>query len=205
MAKTREDFKNKLVGYIEDAWAMENQIVQVLERQVDELADFPEFQTRVRQHIEETKLHRKRMAERLSAYGKHPDESITSNIKGVVGGLVGMAAGALEGLRADTLAREVRDDFVTENLEVAAYTMLIASARAYGDTETVQAAEANLREDIQMQRWLADRLADAALLSLDKQGIPVPADERQPALDEADAQLRVVFEPLPGLGAKAGS
>ncbi|HEY9720414.1 MAG TPA: DUF892 family protein, partial [Oscillatoriaceae cyanobacterium] len=200
MAKTREDFKNKLMGYIEDAWAMENQIAQVLEGQIKDLESFPEFQTRIRQHLEETKLHRKRMAERLSAYGRQPTERLTSEIKGVVGGLLGMATGALQGMRADTLAREVRDDFVTENLEVAAYTMLIACARAFGDDETVQAAEANLREDIQMQRWLADRLSDAALLSLDQQGIPVPAGDRQPALDEADAQLRVVFEPIPGLG-----
>ena len=59
--------------------------------------------------------------------------------------------------------------------------MLIATARAFGDDDTVRAAELNLRDEQEMQRWLAQHLGEAALLSLQQDGITVPAAALQHA------------------------
>jgi ferritin-like metal-binding protein YciE len=170
----------KLIAYIQDAYAMENQIVQVLEQQVAQTEQVPDIQARIEQHLEETRLHRDRMAARLQAYNQDP-----SAIKGLGSALMGNMMGLMQGMRPDSLARTARDDYVTEHLEIAAYILLITSARAFGDEETARAGELNLRDEIAMQNWLAQNLPDVCLRALEQEGVAVPANAwaaaRQPS------------------------
>lgn len=166
---TDTKLQEKLVKYIEDAYAMENQIIQTLQRHVDQAKDFPTVQSRVREHLAATEQHKQRMEARLKAYGKSP-----SNIKEALSSFMGSTVGAMSGTRTDTLAMNARDEYVTEHLEIAAYTLLITAARALGDEETVRACELNLRDEIDMQTWLAQHLPEAALLTLQQDGITIP-------------------------------
>jgi ferritin-like metal-binding protein YciE len=168
------DQRHKLVAYIQDAYALENQIVQVLEQHAKQAADFPQIQAQIQRHLEETKQHRARMEARLQAYGEQP-----SAIKDMGSTLMGGMAGAMAGLRPDTLARNARDEYVTEHLEIAAYVLLITSARAFGDEETVQAAEMNLRDEIAMQQWLAQNLPLVCLLTLQQEGLTISPAAQQ--------------------------
>jgi hypothetical protein len=102
-------------------------------------------------------------------------------MKEAVSSFMGNTVGAVSGARTDTLAMNARDEYVTEHLEIASYTLLITTARAYGDEETVRACELNLRDEIEMQTWLAQHLPEAALLTLQQDGITIP----QPAWDLA--------------------
>lgn len=164
-----DKLKDKLVKYIEDAYTMENQIVQTLQRHVDQAKDFPNIQARIREHLAATEQHRTRMEQCLKSYGKSP-----SGLKGALSSFMGNTMGAMGAARTDTLAMDARDEYVTEHLEIATYTMLITTARAYGDEETVRACELNLRDEIEMQTWLAQHLPEAALLSLQQDGITIP-------------------------------
>jgi ferritin-like metal-binding protein YciE len=164
-----EKLKDKLVRYIEDAYAMENQIVQTLQRHVEQAKDFPTVQQRIREHLAATEQHMRQMEARLKAYGKSP-----SGVKGALSGFMGTTAGAASGTQPDTLVMNARDEYVTEHFEIAAYTLLITAARAYGDEDTVRACELNLRDEIDMQSFLAQHLAEAALLTLQQDGITVP-------------------------------
>jgi ferritin-like metal-binding protein YciE len=167
--QTDEKLKDKLVKYIEDAYAMEHQIVQTLQRHVDQAKDFPTVQQRIREHLAATEQHKQRMEDRMKAYGKSP-----SGMKEALSGFMGTTIGAMGGSRTDTLAMDARDEYVTEHLEISSYTLLITIARAYGDEETVRACELNLRDEIEMQSWLAQHLPEAALLSLQQDGITIP-------------------------------
>lgn len=168
-----DKLRDKLTTYIQDMYAVENQLVETLDKQVDQAAKFPAIQAKISQHLEATKQHRSRMEQRLQAYGESP-----STLKGIMSGMMGNITGAMSGMRSDVLAMYARDDYVAESLEVAGYRMLIATARAYGDEDTVRAAELNLRDDEEMQRWLGQHAAEAALLSLEQDGITIPADAR---------------------------
>lgn len=168
--------RDKLVTYIEDMYALENQIVEVLEKQVNSTSNFPEVQAMVRQHLEETKMHRSRMEQRLAAYNKKP-----SSMKGALSNVMGNVMGAMSGTRSDALAMTARDDYVTEHMEIASYGLLIATAQTFGDTETIQAAELNLRDEIRMAHWLEQHLAQAAMLSLQQDGISLPEGAMQSA------------------------
>jgi ferritin-like metal-binding protein YciE len=161
--------QDKLVTYIEDAYAMENQIVEALQKQMEQTRDVPTVQARIRQHLAATEQHRQRMESRLAAYDKRP-----SAVKGFLSNIMGNTQGVMSGARADALAMTARDDYMIEHFEIAAYTLLITTARAFGDEETVRACELNLRDEIDMQTWLAQHLPEAALLSLRQDGITVP-------------------------------
>lgn len=161
--------QDKLVKYIEDAYSMENQLVEALEKQVSLTSEFPTIQVRIRQHLAETEQHRQRMEARLAAYNKKP-----SAVKGALSAFMGTTQGFVSGTRADPLAMAVRDDYMIEHLAIGSYTMLITIARAFGDEETVRACELNLRDEVEMQAWLAQHLPEATLRSLEKDGITIP-------------------------------
>ena len=169
-----DKLRTKLIAYLQDMYALENQIVETLEKHAGQAKDDPEAQARIKEHLEATKLHRSRMEERLTAYGEQP-----STVKGAISNVMGAAMGAGGGVRPEALARDLRDEYVTEHLEIASYTLLIAMARAYGDQETVRAAELNLRDEFEMQRWLVLHLPEGALLALQQEGITIPPDAWQ--------------------------
>lgn len=161
--------QEKLVKYIEDAYALENHLVETLRKHAEQAQEFPAIQAKIRQHLAETEQHRQRMADRLAAFNRKP-----SAIKGALSAVMGNTVGVVSGARPDVMAMNARDEYVTEHLEIASYTLLIAIARAFGDEVTVQACELNLRDEIVMQQWLAQHLPEAALLSLQQDGIAVP-------------------------------
>lgn len=163
------DLKDKLVTYIQDAYAIENQIVDVLEKHIDDAKGFPDIQAMISRHLEETKQHRQRMEERLSAYNEKP-----SAVKGAASSLMGSLLGAVSGGRTDTLAKNTRDEYVTEHMEIAAYGLLMTTAQAYGDTETIQACELNLRDEVRMASLLEQQFPRVALLSLQQDKIDIP-------------------------------
>ena len=52
-----EDQKKTYLAWLNDAHAMELGLVSVLEKQVEDTEGVPEMQSRIRQHLEETKQH----------------------------------------------------------------------------------------------------------------------------------------------------
>lgn len=180
----------RLIAFIEDAYVMEEQIAQTLRRHIEQgSAAPPEVQRRMQQHLAETELQAKRMRQRLEAYGRDP-----SALKTTGGQIMGTLMGLLGAVRPDTLARNMRDDYVTEHLEIAAYTLLIAAARAADDQETIKAAEASLREEVVMAEFLSHHLPEALFRSLEQEGLAIPAPTHAEA--HQGPRLRIAFEPL---------
>jgi len=161
-----DNLRDKLITYLQDAHAMEHQIVQVLQGQVKDTEKYPQIQARVQQHLDETRMHEQRMADRLAAFNESPSttKSVGSNL---MGNLIGAAAGG----RTDALSKAARDDYMTEHMEIAAYELLIATAQAFGDMETIQAAQANLRDEVRMAAWLEEHLPETVVYSFQEDGI----------------------------------
>lgn len=167
-----EQIREKLVPHIQNAASLEKQVLEALEGHLKELDDhrdlFSDFQQQVRMHIDQTKQHRSRMEDRLKAYGADP-----SAIKDVGTSLLGNIMGTLAGARPDTVSRIVRDEYVSEHMEVAGYMLLITTARAFGEEETARAGEQNLRDEVQMQDWLLRNMPSICLRDLQRQGYDV--------------------------------
>ncbi len=161
--------QDKLISYLQDMYALEDHLVQVLGEHAQDAADVPVVQQHIEQHLEETQQHRERIKTCLQSYGKQPN-----GVKSALTGLLGKLTGVFSGARSDVLAMNARDEYVAENFEIASYAMLIATAQALGDQKTVQAAQLNLADEVRVAKWLECHTAEAALVSLQMDGIAIP-------------------------------
>ncbi len=160
---------DKLVSYIQDAYAMEHAAIETLQRHAEQAKDFPNVQAKLVEHLAQTREHRDRLGHCLAAHGQEP-----SSVKTTISTWAGAAVGALSGMRPDLVAMNARDEYVNEHLEIASYAMLMATARAYGDEGTVDAARRNLRDEVAMGEWLGAHIAEIGLLSLQDNNISIP-------------------------------
>jgi ferritin-like metal-binding protein YciE len=161
---TDKDIHDKLVSYIRDAHAMEKNVEQMLNAMIVTTQD-DVLRSRLESHKGETEHHAQRLAQRLEALGEN-----TSTSKDM-GAIVGSLAGGLQEIvRADKAAKNARDGFVTENLEIAAYELLERLAVRDGDHETAQVARRNKREEEAMREFFSsnwDRAIDLTLAEED--------------------------------------
>lgn len=185
MAKSNDDLRDKLVTYLQDAYAMENQIADTLDNHAKDADGFPDIQNLILRHLDETKQHRQRMEDRLNAYNEKP-----SGVKGAATSVMGNVMGMMSGSRTDTLAKNTRDDYTTEHFEIAAYGLLIATAQTYGDTATIQACEMNLRDEVRMASLLEQQFPRVALICLQQDHIDVP----QTMFQQSQATWRQIFD-----------
>lgn len=186
---SNSDLQAKLIEYLQDMYAVENQLVNTLQEHADDAADFPVVQAKIQQHLEETKQHRQRIEECLGRYGKQP-----SSGKSALTGMMGKLQGVLSGSRKDTLARNSRDDYVAENFEIVSYGMLIATAQAFGDQQTVQACQMNLRDEVNMAKWLETHTGEVALTALVQDGIAIPTSTITQIQQQANQQMLQLWQ-----------
>ncbi len=124
--------------------AMELQALQIMERQVDRLTDYPELVAALKAHIEETKVQRQRVENALALYDEDP-----STLKEGVLGLVGNLAAIAHTPAQDEVIKNNLANHAFENYEIAAYETLLvmASAAGHGD---VASFEESLKEEERM-------------------------------------------------------
>jgi ferritin-like metal-binding protein YciE len=184
MAK-HDTVRDELIAHLHEAYSMEGHLAQVLQEQLKNLGQYPQFQQRIQQHLDETKEHQDRMAQCLERMGKLPMQTRTP-LSGLMNRLEGVEAGQFH-----DLVQVGRDDYSAEHFEIATYTGLIALAHLFGDNETVRACEANLREDIVMALWLERHQPEAMLRSLQARGINVPDGAFAQEVGLAEERLRL--------------
>ena len=148
-----KDRKETLIGWLNDAYAMEKGIIPVLENHVKDAEKFPEIQTRMRAHLEQTK----RQADQVKMLVERLGGS-TSAVKTTMGTIGGFFSGMSTGAAPDELVKNALADYSTEHFEIACYRALIAGAQALGETEVVRVCEQILREEEEMARWLESNL-----------------------------------------------
>jgi len=160
-----------LIKALEDAYIMEAHLVQVLGEHAKDAEHDPLLRQKIEQHLRETEMHRDRLEQRLTALGAGKPA-----VKASVSSMIGQVLGGLAGARQTSLAKNVRDDYASEHLEIATYLELITLAQAVGDQDTVRAAQLNLRDELAMEQWLTQQLPEATLKSLEQEGVQVPGN-----------------------------
>jgi ferritin-like metal-binding protein YciE len=151
MAVSREN----LTGWLRDAHAMENQAIEILEKQANRFEHYPELRAKVRFHLEETHRHAERVERCLHQLGTD-----TSALKTALGKAVGTAQ-QLSGLfSSDEVLKSGIADYAFEHYEIASYKMLIAAAAEAGEDQVGNILEENLREEEEMAAWLAQHLPE---------------------------------------------
>ena len=160
-----DKLKQKLVNYIEDAHAMEQNVSMMLDSMIS-TTDDPEITEMLRHHKEETERQEQRLRERLDALGAG-----TSTRKQVQNIATALMKGATDQVRGDQAGKNARDGFITEHMEIASYQLLERLAVRAGDQETAEVARQNRAEEEAMARKIDanwDRFLD---LTLAEEGI----------------------------------
>jgi ferritin-like metal-binding protein YciE len=152
--------QQKLVDYVEDAHAMERNVSTMLTSMIS-TTDDPEIKKLLEDHKRQTEEHERRLRERLDAMG-----ASTSTIKemGGLGAALFKRVGDIA--RADKHAKNARDGYVTEHMEIAAYELLERLAKRAGDEETAEVARQNRSDEQAMAKKIEsnwDRFLDLTL------------------------------------------
>jgi ferritin-like metal-binding protein YciE len=136
-----DDLDGRLNTYLADVHALEGQSKKLLEKGRE--MDVPEaLRAALDHHLEETEGHLRKIETRLDERGATP-----SAIKDAALRLGALNWGAFFAAQPDTPAKLAGFAYAVENLEVAAYELLLRVARRAGDQETVTLAESILAEE----------------------------------------------------------
>jgi ferritin-like metal-binding protein YciE len=127
--------------------ALEMTAIELTERQVERLENYPEMAARLRQHHGESTEQAKRLEAILERHG-----TSSSSLKNTVTAAMGNVAAALHVPPSDEILKNTFANFAFEHQEIAAYTSLIAMAERIGDT----AAIAPLRQSLGEEQAMAD-------------------------------------------------
>jgi ferritin-like metal-binding protein YciE len=175
----------KLVQWLNEALAKEAELEAALTAHIA-LTEKQSYKKRLRQHLTETKAHKRNVAARIKKLGGSavagpslpgvPDAVGEAAGKAVaaVKTQVGTARAALND-ETETQLRNAQEELREEHVEIALYTRIIVFAEAVGDRETTRLAKAIRRDEERMAKFL-----DAELQRLVKQLVraQVPRDQR---------------------------
>ena len=157
----------KLVEYIDDAYAMEQNVLRMLDGMIGTTED-PQMKRSLERHKKQTERQAERLKERLRDHGSSP--SAVKEAGGVVGALM---KSVVDVARGDKAGRNARDGYATEHMEIASYEMLERVARMAGDKETAAVARQNREEEEAMARSIASKWKKIVELSLKEEGVRV--------------------------------
>jgi ferritin-like metal-binding protein YciE len=133
--------------------AVENQAIELLERQVARLENYPEMRDRMQRHIEESREQAKRLEELLASH-----DTSHSALKDTMMSLVGNLAALGHSTAPDEVVKNTFANFAFEHYEIASYSSLLTLAELAGDGAALAALNTSLREEKDMAQWIADHL-----------------------------------------------
>jgi ferritin-like metal-binding protein YciE len=161
MASTPKDV---YVSGLVNAHALEAQAVQMLERQVERLENYPEMEARMRHHIEESREQQGRLERILESLG-----TSHSSMKDMGLGLMGNLAALAHAPARDEVIKNTFANFAFEHYEIATYRSLVAMAKAAGDDGNVPLLRLCLEEEVAMAGWISDHLEEVSLAYLQRE------------------------------------
>jgi ferritin-like metal-binding protein YciE len=165
----------KLGDYVEDAHAMETNVLQMLDSMIATTTD-PKIRDELERHKDQTEKHEERLRRRLEALGR--STSLRKETQTLAGALM---KGVVDQVRGDKPGKNARDGFITEHMEIASYELLERLAERAGDSETAKVARTNRRDEEAMAKKIAGKWDKFLDLTLEEEGIDAPKPRRSTA------------------------
>ena len=158
MSSTTEKARDVFIVGLRNQHAVEKQAIELLERQVGRLENYPEMSARMRQHIAESNEQVRRIEDLLSSLG-----TSHSTVKDTVTSLMGNLAALGHSTASDEVLKNTLANFAFENYEIASYLSLLTLAEATGHDRAKLALNESLREEQQMAQWIQEHIGPTVL------------------------------------------
>jgi ferritin-like metal-binding protein YciE len=182
---TMNERDGKLVQWLGEAHAKEAELEADLTAHIA-LTQKQSYRNRLRQHLTETRDHKRRVASRIKQLGGTPTSGPNiPGVPGAVGEVAGKAVAVVKGqvgsaravvtAQPETHLRNAQEELREEHVEIAIYTRVEALATEVGDKETAQLAKTIRRDEERMAKFL-----NAELRRLVKEVVrtEIPRDQR---------------------------
>jgi ferritin-like metal-binding protein YciE len=152
MAVGSDTARDLFIVGLRNTHGLEMQALQIMNRQVERLENYPEVEQGLRRHIQETEQQRQRLEEVMNQFGETP-----SAIKEAAMGFMGNMAAMVHAPADDEIIKNMLANHGFENYEIAAYKSLLIMAEAAGFTN-VTGFQQSLREEQAMAQAVADMI-----------------------------------------------
>jgi ferritin-like metal-binding protein YciE len=145
--------RDTLATWLKDAYAMEQGIVEVLERQIGQMDDMPDAREKIIQHIELTKT----QADRVRACVERLGDDV-SQVKAGLANFLGALQGMSTVMANDKVVKNALANYAIEHFEIASYMANAAAARDLGYEDIASVCETIIMEEQDMADWLEMQL-----------------------------------------------
>jgi ferritin-like metal-binding protein YciE len=146
---TSRTLRSTFVTGLQNAHAVEQQALSLIDRQLDRLIRYPEIADRLRTHRLETEDQIRRLDDILGSLGER-----ASGLKDMALGFMGNMAALGNVMAADEVLKNQFVNAAFENFEVASYTSLVALADAAELPTAAALLRETLEEEIAMAAWV---------------------------------------------------
>lgn len=145
--------RNIYIVGLRNQHAVETQAIELLERQVGRLENYPEMADRMRRHIEESREQAQRLEDLLAQY-----DTSHSAVKDSMMSLVGNLAALGHSMAPDEVVKNTFANFAFEHYEIASYMSLLTLSEMVGDSRGGSALKTSLAEERDMAAWIAEHI-----------------------------------------------
>ncbi|MFA5927143.1 MAG: DUF892 family protein [Patescibacteria group bacterium] len=142
-----------LMTWLNDAYAMEQSIINTLEGHAKDANDYPEAKQMIEDHIEQTKGQALRIKNEIERLGGE-----VSKVKSVLADMMGTVQGLMPDLAKDKVIKNAIVEHATEHFEHASYMTLAEAADYYDEPETARVCEEIMEEEVRMGEKLEKAL-----------------------------------------------
>lgn len=149
--------RDHLTDWLRDAYAMERQALQMMENMLSRIKNYPALETRLREHVEETRQQADQVRECLRMLGTD-----TSALKTTIGAFTGAMQAFSGTVAEDEVVKGGVFSYGFEQWEIANYQVLITTAEMAGEPQIRTVLESILRQEEAMADWLRQHLPQIA-------------------------------------------
>ena len=178
------DLKGQVVKYLQDAFGMEEQSIQILTKAV-KIAGDPDLSQLYRGHLNDSRDHQRYVKQRLEDLGES-ESKVKQHVQRATALGLGIGAQAMP----DTPGKVAAVAFAFEHLEIASYEMLRNVAAEAGDNLTVEMTERILPVERQAAQLIERNFELAARRSLSAVGVDISPDAGTEGVGTREAESR---------------
>jgi ferritin-like metal-binding protein YciE len=170
---TTNDIPQAIQSYVTDMLALEKHISKALQAQIEDLEDYPTVVTELKTLNATTESHRQALEQLAEEFG---GEGAASVIKKLGSTLTGLAAGAIDLVRNESLPKNLRDDYTAFSLAAIGYVMLHTTALSLGNKQVADLAQRHLVDYTEGVMTLHNLIPGAVIEFLQDEGLPARED-----------------------------